>query len=212
VKNEEAGFVVLNLIKAIQDNKDYLSEIDGKIGDGDHGVNMNKGFAMCRDKLGDGKFSLSHGLSVLSRTLQEDIGGSMGPLYGVFFEEMASASEKADVVDGKIFGAMLKNGVDAVLDIGGAHPGDKTLVDVLVPAEKAFNEAAADGKGFAGALADMKEAAEKGWKATEGMVAKVGRASRLGERSRGVPDAGATSCKIILSTIADSFLASEKSL
>jgi len=204
VKNEELGSAVLDLIKAIQDNKDYLSEIDGKIGDGDHGVNMNKGFTMCLEKLGSGSFSLSHGLSVLSRTLQEDIGGSMGPLYGVFFEEMASSC--ADDIDETVFGAMLKNGVEAVLDIGGASPGDKTLVDVLVPAEKAFREAASGGKGFAAALADMKEAAENGWKATEGMVAKVGRASRLGERSRGVPDAGATSCKIILSTLADSLL------
>jgi dihydroxyacetone kinase-like protein len=210
VKNEELGSAVLDLIKAIQDNKDYLSEIDGKIGDGDHGVNMSKGFTLCRDKLGDGKFSFSHGLSVLSQTLQDDIGGSMGPLYGVFFDEMALASEASDAIDEKVFGAMLKNGVGAVLDIGGAHPGDKTLVDVLVPAENAFSEAASGGKDFAGALAAMKEAAEKGWKATEDMAAKVGRASRLGERSKGVPDAGATSCKIILSTIADSFLTIDK--
>ena len=87
-KNSTSGVIVDNLITTIQNNRDYLSEIDGKIGDGDHGINMNKGFTMCREKLTGKTYSFSEGLKVLSETLMDDIGGSMGPLYGVFFEEI----------------------------------------------------------------------------------------------------------------------------
>ncbi len=79
--------------------------------------------------------------------------------------------------------------------------GDKSLLDTLVPAKEAFIEAKEAGKEFADCLDAMNEAAEKGWKSTEDMVAKIGRASRLGERSRGVLDAGATSCYFIITTI-----------
>ena len=89
-------------------------------------------------------------------------------------------------------------------DIGSAQRGDKTLLDTLIPAQEAFAAAVEAGKEFDAALDDMKAAAEAGWKSTENMVAKVGRASRLGERSRGVLDAGATSCCLLLTALADS--------
>ena len=77
-KNAEAGVIVDQLIKTIQKERDYLSEIDGKIGDGDHGINMNKGFTMCEKKLEGTTYNLSEGLTILGETLLEDIGGSMG--------------------------------------------------------------------------------------------------------------------------------------
>ena len=79
-KNADAGVIVDQLIKTIQKERDYLSEIDGKIGDGDHGINMNKGFTMCEKKLEGTTYNLSEGLTTLGETLLEDIGGSMGPL------------------------------------------------------------------------------------------------------------------------------------
>lgn len=94
-KNADAGIIVDQLIKTIQEQRDYLSEIDGKIGDGDHGINMNKGFTMCEDKLKGKTYNLSEGLSILGETLLDDIGGSMGPLYGMLFDEMAMACEDA---------------------------------------------------------------------------------------------------------------------
>ena len=97
IKNREAGFVINDLIMTIQQNKDYLSEIDGKIGDGDHGINMNKGFTMCQEKLKGKTYSLSEGFKILSETLMDDIGGSMGPLYGVFFEEASISLDKEDI-------------------------------------------------------------------------------------------------------------------
>ena len=203
IKDMDAGFVVIHLIKTIQSNKDFLSEVDGKIGDGDHGINMNKGFTLCEEKLKGKEFSLSEGLSVLSETLQEDIGGSMGPLYGAFFGEMAFAAKEE--ITPKVFDKMLGEGIAAVEDVGNAKLGDKTLLDTLLPAKEAYHKALESGKDFAEALEELKKAAQEGWEATENMVARIGRASRLGERSRGVLDAGATSCYLMLNSMAQSF-------
>jgi dihydroxyacetone kinase-like protein len=202
--NVKAGSLVLELITKIQANKDYLSEIDGKIGDGDHGINMNKGFTLCQNKLEGKSFSLSEGFSILSGTLMEEIGGSMGPLYGVFFEELASTSEPEAEIDADLFAKMLTAALNGVQEIGAAKRGDKTLLDVLIPATESYCQALRDGNTFSEALEHMKEAANNGWLATKEMVAKIGRASRLGERSRGVLDAGATSCNIIIQTMAAS--------
>jgi dihydroxyacetone kinase-like protein len=132
------------------------------------------------------------------------IGGSMGPLYGTFFNEMADSLDGVTELDAPAFARMIRAGLDGVLDIGGAKPGDKTLLDTLVPAVEAFEAALAAGKPYKTALDDMTEAARQGRDSTVGMIAKVGRASRLGERSRGVLDAGSASCCVILETMAGS--------
>lgn len=200
-KNADAGIIVDQLIKTIQEQRDYLSEIDGKIGDGDHGINMNKGFTMCEDKLKGKTYNLSEGLSILGETLLDDIGGSMGPLYGMLFDEMAMACKDAEEIDAEVFGEMVTNAVEGLQEISPAKVGDKSLIDTLVPAKEAFIAAKEEGKEFAQCLEAMNEAAEKGWQSTEDFVAKIGRASRLGERSRGVLDAGATSCYFIVTGI-----------
>ena len=200
-KNADAGIIVDQLIKTIQEQRDYLSEIDGKIGDGDHGINMNKGFTMCEEKLKGKTYNLSEGLSILGETLLDDIGGSMGPLYGMLFDEMAMACEDSEEIDAKVFGEMVTNAVEGLQEISPAKVGDKSLIDTLVPAKEAFIAAKEEGKEFAQCLEAMNEAAEKGWQSTKDLVAKIGRASRLGERSRGVLDAGATSCYFIVTGI-----------
>ena len=200
----EAGYVVSDLIGAIVANRDHLSEIDGKIGDGDHGVNMAKGFSKCREALGEPVPGLKESLDTLGDTLMGGIGGSMGPLYGTFFSDMAASLDGVTVLDAEAFGKMIRSGMDGVIDIGGAQPGDKTLLDTLVPAVTAFDGALKAGKPFTACLDDMTEAARQGRDSTVDMVAKVGRASRLGERSRGVLDAGSASCCVILETMAKS--------
>lgn len=204
VKNAEAGPVVMSLIKTIQTNKDYLCEVDSKIGDGDHGLNMNKGFTMTEEKLAGTTYSLSDGLAVLSQILKEDIGGSMGPLYGTFFEEMGDACANEEAIDAEIFKAMINNAVDGVMDVGSAKPGDKCLLDAMDPARNAYNAALEAGKDFVSALDDMKNAAKDGWQSTKNMVAKIGRARFHGEQSVGLLDAGATSAYLMLTAIADS--------
>jgi dihydroxyacetone kinase-like protein len=200
--NAQGRIIVDRLIVIIHENRAYLSEIDGKIGDGDHGINMDKGFQITAERLEE-EMSMSDAFKTLGRTLLMEIGGSMGPLYGQFFKAMAKASKETDEITASVFLSMLDAAYAAIQDLGNAKPGDKTLVDTLDPAVAALSKAVEDGMAFADALDSMVRAAENGWKLTEDMVAKIGRSSRLGERSRGVLDAGATSCYLMLKSMAE---------
>ncbi|MBQ1692907.1 MAG: dihydroxyacetone kinase subunit L [Bacteroidales bacterium] len=199
---QEAGSLIVDrLILAIQENKQYLSDIDGAIGDGDHGINMNKGFTLCREALDKQPGDFTYGLKTLGKILMMKIGGSMGPLYGKFFLSIGKALDGVPEIGKEEFGAALNAALDAIHAISPAQVGDKTLMDVLIPAQEAYNGAA--GASFAEALDAMDAAALKGRDSTVDMVAKLGRSSRLGERSRGVMDAGSASCYLILHTMAD---------
>jgi len=204
--NSAGRLIVDGLIETIQRHKQYLSDLDGLIGDGDHGINMNKGFSLCAEALKSDPGDLTHGLNLLAKILMTKIGGSMGPLYGCFFEAMAKATAGKDTLDAVAFGEMLRAAAAAIGTISDAAVGEKTLVDALTPAVAAYEEALVAGARFGEALALMEEAAVKGRDATRDMVAKKGRASRLGERSRGVLDPGATSCCLILCSTADSIM------
>lgn len=202
--NKDGIKIVFDVINIVQENKQYLSDIDGAIGDGDHGINMNKGVTICREQLQDNPGDLAYGLKTLSRVLMTKIGGAMGPIYGMFFRSMAKKCDSVGEIDAQLFGQMLTAGKDGISGISQAEPGDKTLLDALVPAEKAYQNALNDGQSFQICLERMSQAAQQGSDATKDMVAKVGRSSRLGERSRGVTDAGAASCCLILESMAKS--------
>ncbi len=203
VKNKNGREILLSMVKAIQANKQYLGDVDGLIGDGDHGMNMNKGFTIYGEQLGDGETSFTDGLFDLGTVLLNKIGGSMGPIYGTVFMDMSEKAEDEEDITLGVFADMLEAGLNGLYGIVNARPGDKTLVDTLYPALQAVKSANGEGKSFAEALDDMKAAAEKGKESTKDLVAKYGRSARLGERSRGVLDAGATSCCIILQAMAD---------
>jgi dihydroxyacetone kinase-like protein len=203
--NSKGRELVLALAQVIDENKAYLSEIDGKIGDGDHGINMAKGFALVKTRLAEREVSVSEGLTLIGQTLLTEIGGSMGPLYGTFFLQMGLRAKDKPKIDQKTFSEMLCAARTGLEELGGAKVGDKTIMDVLTPAVSAYESAATKGASFRDALVQMVDAAEKGKESTRELVAKIGRASRLGERSRGVLDAGATSGAIILQTMASVF-------
>jgi dihydroxyacetone kinase-like protein len=190
------------LAQAIRDNAQHLSDIDGLIGDGDHGINMRKGFMLADEQARDG-IDVATSLQALGAVLIEQIGGAMGPLYGSFFRAMARAARGREAIDAATFSAMLHGALGTVRELGGAEVGDKTLLDALAPAVAAFDGALAEGEDFARALDAMKTAAERGRDSTRDLIARKGRASRLGERSKGVIDAGAASCCLILSTMAE---------
>lgn len=202
--NSEGKIIVLALVQAIHENTAYLSEVDGAIGDGDHGINMNKGFSNCGELIKNKDINLSDSLTALGTVLLDDIGGSMGPLYGSFFLEMAAVSQDKSEIDRLVFGEMLKVGLESIQGLGNAKLGDKTLLDTLIPAFNAYNLALSEDASFKKSLKEMVLAAEKGKESTRDLVAKIGRASRLGERSRGVLDAGAVSCFLILQAFANS--------
>jgi dihydroxyacetone kinase-like protein len=204
--NTHGVSIIFKMIKDIQANKQYLSDIDGQIGDGDHGINMNKGFTLCEEQLKEAPVNLSEGLTILSNILMMKIGGSMGPLYGLFFKAMAKESEGKKVIDADVFQTMLAAIPVELSKASKATPGDKTLMDCLIPAVGAYKEAIATGEGFKSALMKMKSAAVTGRDSTKEMISKVGRSSRLGQRSIGVIDAGSASCCIILCAIADAII------
>ena len=202
VKNKNCRLIMETMVNEIHANKQYLGDIDGLIGDGDHGMNMNKGFMTYSERLGEQETSFTDGLYELGSVLFNEIGGSMGPIYGTIFMEMSDKLGDAEDITLERFIEMLEAGLSGLYEIVDARPGDKTLVDTLTSAINGLKQAESEGKSFAEALDMMKECAEEGKESTKSMVAKYGRASRLGERSRGVLDAGATSCCIILKAMA----------
>lgn len=202
-KNSDGRLVVDRMIAVIHENRGYLSEIDGAIGDGDHGINMDKGFSLVEERLAGGQESMSEALKILGKTLVMEIGGSMGPLYGSFFRGMSRAVGDDEVIDVSTLERMINTGYEKVIEMGEAKVGDKTMVDALQPARDAVLSARAAGKDLADAVDEMIGAAETGWQSTEDMVARMGRSARLGERSRGVLDAGATSCYLLLKAMGE---------
>lgn len=207
-----SGALVRDLIATIVEHRQFLSDIDGLIGDGDHGINMAKGFTGCGTRLdalgAERAAQLPAALEQLSQALMDDIGGSMGPLYGNFFLGFVNTLEPhlstSGQLDAALFGDALAAAVANVQGMGNAQVGDKTLIDTLVPARDAYRAALAGGAGFADALQAMSDAAERGKDSTQALQARIGRSARLGPRSIGVLDAGATSCWLILRTMAQS--------
>lgn len=195
--------ILLAMVKAIQSNKDYLGEVDGLIGDGDHGMNMNKGFSLFEERFVEEEFSFADGLNDLAMILLNEIGGSMGPIYGTILMEMADLADEKEELSVSDFAEMFEAGMNGLFGIVDARVGDKTLVDTLSPAVDSLKASAQAGEDLKTAMQKMKAAAEQGRDSTRNLVAKYGRSSRLGERSRGVLDAGATSCCFLLGAIAD---------
>lgn len=206
ISNKDAEIVVNNIIHSIKENREYLSEIDGAIGDGDHGINMSKGFSMAEEILSNEEFNMSDGFLTISQVLMNKIGGSMGPLYGSFFRGLSMASKKSDIIDKNVINNMLKKALANLQNISNAKVGDKTLIDVLVPAVNAYSTSIEEEKDLITALNSLIIAAKDGLESTKNLVASIGRSSRLGDRSLGHQDAGATSCFIILKSFCESFI------
>lgn len=205
-KNSEGKIIVDTIIIGIKENAVWLSDIDGLIADGDHGINMNKGFTMCQEQIKDQNFYFSDALNRLGRILLMEIGGSMGPLYGTFFRTMAKSIKEKDLINLIDIRDMLSDGIEAIEKIGKAKRGDKTLIDTLAPSLDSLNESIKNNLSFKEAIVEMQKAAENGMNSTKDMIAKIGRASRLGERSRGVLDAGACSSYVIIKNMGDGIL------
>ena len=187
----------------IEAEKEYLSELDGAIGDGDHGVNMAKCFREVKKKLTAGTAADMNTLfNDVGMVVLNSVGGAMGALYGTFFLKMAQESAGKAELELSDLVRMFQTAEQGILDIGKASPGDKTLLDTLAPAVRALEQSAKDGSSLSDAMAEFAQAAQKGMESTTDMLAKMGRASRLGERTIGHQDAGATSYYFILRSIA----------
>ena len=193
---------IVAVCDTIEAQKEYLSELDGAIGDGDHGVNMAKCFREVKKKLPECQGKEAEGiLKDVGMVVLNSVGGAMGALYGTFFLKLAQASsgKKALQLDDLV--EMFQMAEQGIIDIGKAKVGDKTLIDTLSPAVRSLEDSRDKDRPLSEALMAFKDAAKKGMESTKDMIAKIGRASRLGERTIGHQDAGATSCYLILSAM-----------
>lgn len=179
---------------AVDREAERLTALDSPIGDADHGSNLHRGFSAVTTAL-DKEAPQTPGaiLTLAGRQLISTVGGASGPLYGTLLRRTGKALGDAGEVSEEEFAQALRAGVDAVMTLGGAAPGDKTMIDALVPAVDAL------GEGFAAARA----AAEEGALATTPLQARKGRASYLGERSIGHQDPGATSSALLIAGLVE---------
>jgi phosphoenolpyruvate---glycerone phosphotransferase subunit DhaL len=197
---------VKTFVSTIAENREYLTKLDSAIGDADHGINMHRGMQAALAKIeGHPDGDVGALLKTVGMTLVSTVGGAGGPLYGTLFLQMGTATAGKSELSVEDWQAAVEAGLAGVQMRGKAEPGDKTMVDALVPARDALSVAIADGASFGEALRRSAEAAEEGMKATIPLVARKGRASYLGERSAGHQDPGATSTYLLLKTAADTW-------
>ncbi|MBX9364024.1 dihydroxyacetone kinase subunit DhaL [Streptomyces sp. WAC04114] len=171
-----------------------LTALDSPIGDADHGTNLQRGFRAVAAALEKEPPGTPGGvLTLAGRQLISTVGGASGPLYGTLLRRTGKALGDADEVSAEQLAEALRAGVDAVMTLGGAAPGDKTMIDALVPAVDALGES----------FTAARTAAEEGAVATTPLQARKGRASYLGERSIGHQDPGATSSALLIAALAE---------
>jgi phosphoenolpyruvate---glycerone phosphotransferase subunit DhaL len=189
--------------ESVKDQRDYLTQLDAAIGDGDHGVNMDRGFDAVGKALAgqDGSVAPGKLLTLAGKTLVSTVGGASGPLWGTAFRRAGRALGDAEEFDGQDLVRALRAALEGVVELGAAQPGDKTMVDALGPAIDAVAAALDDGEPLAGALARGTAAAEDGARATVPLQARKGRASYLGARSIGHQDPGATSAALVMAAL-----------
>jgi len=184
----------------MSEHREELVRLDTAIGDGDHGTNMNRGMTKAMEKVAAAE-QADPGtvLKTVAMALVSSVGGAAGPLYGTLFLQMGGALAGRSEVDLPTYAVAWRKGLEGVQARGKAQAGDKTMVDALIPGVEAL-EAASD---LDGGLSAAAQAAEEGMKATTPMIARKGRASYLGERSKDHQDPGATSTYYLFKSAAE---------
>lgn len=202
VSGEKVIDILSRISNKMDENKAFLSELDAAIGDGDHGLNMSRGFAAVVEKIKDedgndiGSILKKTGMALVS-----NVGGASGPLYGTAFMKAGAAIGGKSEITVADFIVILEAALEGVKMRGKGQLGDKTMIDAIEPALEALKSAVDSNMNSLESLNMAKEAAYKGVEYTKEIIAKKGRASYLGERSIGHQDAGATSSYIIFETI-----------
>lgn len=192
------GGWVREFARRVAQERDALTALDAAIGDADHGSNLHRGMSAVVAALdATPPADPAALLKQVGMTLVSKVGGASGPLYGTLFLRMAGAAGTQEL-DAAGFAGALRAGLDGVMARGKAEPGDKTMLDALMPACDALDAALSGGAALGEALAAASAAASKGRDATIPLVARKGRASYLGERSAGHQDPGATSTALLI--------------
>jgi len=199
ISREDVLKILEGIANTIEENLDCLTRLDSAIGDGDHGINLKRGFIEVRRKLNELKGeNVGTVLKSVGSTLVSSVGGAVGPLYGIAFIKAGETVEGKHEVNLKDLVEMFEAAKQGIVGIGKAKLGEKTMLDAIYPAVEALKKAANKSFTLIEAFEKSVNAAEEGMKSTIHMVAKRGRSMYLGERSRGIQDVGATSCYLIL--------------
>jgi dihydroxyacetone kinase-like protein len=194
---------------AIAGERDHLTELDGAIGDADHGITMSLGFAAVVNELGRAdldNLSAAEVMRLAASAFLDAVGASTGPLYATAFQSAAAALEAEPSLDATGQVAMIDAIARGIRKRGRGQRGDKTMLDVWIPAAEAAATAQQQGRSISDIWADAVAAGEAGAYATRSMVATRGRAAKLGERSLGHMDPGAASAVLILKAMMQAFV------
>ncbi|QQK77939.1 dihydroxyacetone kinase subunit L [Salicibibacter cibarius] len=196
MNNEQAAQWMRQTAEKLVEHKDELSKLDQFVGDGDHGVNMERGFRAVVENLDDWKdLSLSQLMQKIGSALVSNVGGAAGPLYGTAFMRLGTAWTDVDQVDGPAWMSGMAKAVEGIAQRGKAQAGDGTLLDVWSPVAAILDENEPDWK-------KIEDAAQTGMEETESMVVKKGRGALLGEKSVGHLDPGAVSSFYLFQALA----------
>lgn len=198
---------LMAMSRRMEKEKDYLTDLDNATGDGDHGINMARGFMAVAEKAPalSGMDDIGAVLKTVGMTLVSVVGGSAGPLYGTAFMKAGMEMAGKTGMEMADFLACMKAAVDGVMMRGRAVRGEKTMLDSMIPAYEAMRDAFHGGKPSAECFAAGLQAAREGVEYTRTIIATKGRASYIGERSLGHMDPGAVSFTFLLETIAESW-------
>ncbi|MCL5069802.1 MAG: dihydroxyacetone kinase subunit DhaL [Actinobacteria bacterium] len=198
--------IIENINIALQENKTFLSELDSVIGDGDHGISIAKGFTYAIAEIEkQNPQNISDLLKLAGNSITLIIGGVTGPVFGMFFSKMGEKITSEDSeVDIKILFTMFENALNKIMELGGAKPGDKTMIDALNPAVQSLKFAAENELTLKKLFLNMMNASKIGAESTSEMIATKGRARYSGERSLGHEDAGANTVYFIIKAFYES--------
>ena len=191
------------MARRMEEEKDYLTELDNIIADGDHGINMARGFAALDRKLeGFGDKDIGTVLKTAGMILVSAVGGSAGPLYGTAFMKAGMVMANKNTMDMSDFLSCINAAVEGVMMRGRAVQGEKTMLDAMIPALQAMEKANSEGASAKATVEAGVAAAMSGVEYTKTIPATKGRASYIGERSIGHQDPGATSFTYLLDVVA----------
>ena len=191
----------------IDSNAPEIEKLDQEIGDGDHIFNVQRGIKLVIELEPTIKdLSMSKALNQIAMKVLSGIGGSSGALFGTLFMTMAKSSNIDKGINYKKAIDMFTNGVESVKERGKADVGEKTMMDVLIPVANCLKQGIKNDKNLKELMRETIETAEKGMLSTKNLLATKGRASFLGERSKGHIDPGARSSQLMIKTVCESIL------
>lgn len=197
--------IIEKIAEEIKKNQEYLTDLDREIGDGDHGVNLARGFTEIQTQLGNYQnLPLSEVFQKMGMALLTKVGGASGAIYGTAFMSAGMHLKEKQELEEKDILTTLKSMIDGIQKRGKAVLGEKTMLDTILPVYDKMEVLFSEGKHFSEMKTELLEVAKKGMESTKPLIATKGRATYLGERARGHLDPGAVSSYLMIKVICES--------